>query len=387
MHATANWRPLALGFRPFFLLGGLAAFVLILLWLGTWHRAFSAAAYYGRVEWHAHEMLFGYTVAVVAGFLLTAVRNWTGRQTPHGRALGFLALLWLAGRLLPWIPGVPGGLTAAVDLAFLPALAISLLPALRGVENRANYLLPVILLGMALANGLMHLQALGVAGTARLGMQWMMDLVLLLLLLIAGRVMPFFIRVAVQGADPRTRPWVERGTFVFALVLMAAHLGGLHPEITAVLFLVLAFLQAVRLAGWYHPGVWRIPILWILVTGYAWLTLSLLLRALADAGLVALSPAEHAFTAGAIGVSTLGMMARVTLGHTGRPMVPPRPMTWAFVLVNLAALVRVAGPLLYPSGYVFWILVAGIFWLTAFVIFLYHYTPMLLQARVDGRPG
>ena len=386
MSASGKWQPFALGFRPFFLLGGLAALALILVWLATWHGALPAGDYYGRIGWHAHEMLFGYTAAVVAGFLLTAVRNWTGRPTPSGLPLALLAGLWLAGRLAPWLPGIPPMFVAATDLAFLPVLAFSLLPALRGVENRANYLLPVILLCMAVANGMMHLQALGIAQTQRMGMQFMMDLVLVLLLLIAGRVMPFFIRVAVAGAEPVVRPWVEKGTLAFTLLLILLHLSGATIP-AAVAALVLGILQAIRLAGWYHRGVWRLPILWVLVTGYGWLVLSLLLRGIAEPGSLPLSPAEHAFTAGAIGVMTLGMMARVTLGHTGRPMQPPKAMTAAFVLVNIAALVRVAGPVLWPAGYVFWILLAGTCWIIAYAIFVYYYTPMLLRPRVDGKPG
>ncbi len=386
MTVSGKWQPFALGFRPFFLLGGLAAPVLILIWLATWHGELAAGDYYGRIGWHAHEMLFGYTVAIVAGFLLTAVRNWTGRPTPSGPPLALLAALWLAGRLLPWLPGIPPVVVAVVDLAFLPVLAFSLLPALRGVENRVNYILPVILLLMAVANGLMHLEALALAQTGRLGMQFMMDLVLVLLLLIAGRVMPFFIRVAVAGAEPLTRSWVEKGTLAFTLLLVLLHLVDATP-LAAVAALVLGGLQAIRLAGWYHRGVWRIPILWVLVTGYAWLALSLLLRGIAELGWMPLSPAEHAFTVGAIGVTTLGMMARVTLGHTGRPMLPPKAMTIAFVLANFSALLRVAGPVLWPAGYVFWILLAGAGWIVAFAIFVYHYTLMLLRPRVDGRPG
>ena len=387
MSKAAPWPLLALGFRPFFLLSGVAALLLMLAWLLGWHARFPAAGYYGRIAWHAHEMLFGYTAAVIAGFLLTAVRNWTGRQTASGARLAVLALWWLAGRIAPWVPGVPPVLVAVTDVTFLPLVAFSLAQVLLRAENRANLVLPLLLLWLAVANALMHLQALGVAETARTGMQLAMDGVLALLLLIGGRVMPFFIRVAVPGAEPRNRSWVEQGTVLLVVLLGLAHVAGWHGVPVAWIALGLGGLQGIRLAGWHHPGVWRIPILWVLVTGYGWLVLSLVLGALAELGGMPLSPAEHAFTAGAIGVTTLGMMARVTLGHTGRPMQPPRPMTAAFVLVNLAALFRVGGPTLWPEGYVFWILLAGTFWVAAFAIFLYRYTPMLLQPRVDGRPG
>jgi uncharacterized protein involved in response to NO len=388
MRRPTGWRPFGLGFRPFFLLAGLAAPLLLALWLFAWHGAGSAAtAYYGHLYWHSHEMLFGYTAAVVAGFLLTAVRNWTGQPTPAGAALAALAALWLAGRLLPWFEAAPQALIAALDLAFLPALAMVLARPLWSGANRVNRLFLPLLLGMALANALMHAQALGWSTTsAARGSALMLDLVILLLVFVAGRILPFFTEKAVPGATPKRRPWLEASGLTLIGLLATQHLLPSPAWLIAATWLLLGVSQWLRLWGWHDRGVWRLPILWVLFTGYAWLASGMVLSGLSALGLFPASLATHALTAGGIGVFTLGMMARVALGHTGRPLRASLSTTVAFTLANLAAAARVAGPALLPAWYVGWILLAGLLWVAAFVLFVVTYAPVLLRPRVDGRP-
>jgi uncharacterized protein involved in response to NO len=380
--------PFALGFRPFFLLAGLAALGLMALWLPQWMGWLRPSSYYGLIGWHSHEMLFGYAVAVVAGFLLTAVRNWTGLPTPTGRPLAGLALLWLAGRLLPLAgPAVPGPLIAWVDGAFLPLLAAALAGPLWRGQNRVNRLFLPLLAGMALANLLVHLQALGIAATAARGQQLMLDLLVLLVALVGGRVIPFFTEKAIAGSRPRLSSQLEWASFALLLALVALDL--LYPWPAAMLGIaaLASLTQALRLALWHHPGVWRIPILWVLYSGYAWLVLGLALRALGAVGLFPPHLALHALTVGGFGVLTLGMMARVALGHTGRELHPHRVMGATFWLLNLAALVRVFGPPLLPGHYTTMVQLAGGLWLVAFLGFVVVYTPILLHPRLDGRQG
>ena len=383
-----GWRPFGLGFRPFFLLAGLSAVVLIVLWLSSWHGATShAAQYYGHIHWHSHEMLFGFATAVIAGFLLTAVRNWTGRRTPDGLPLALLTLLWLLGRVLPWLTASPAALNALIDLAFLPALAAVLSPALWQGANRTNRLFVPLLLAMAFANALVHAQALGWStASADRGIALMLDLVLLLLIFVGGRVMPFFTEKAIAGARPKRRPAIEAAGVGAVLLLAALHLAGLSGWPVALVLLVAGATQALRLAGWYDRRVWSIPILWVLYTGYAWLAVGLSLVGLSEMGWFAHSPAVHALTMGTLGVFTLGMMARVALGHTGRVMRSATSVNLAFVLANLAAGVRVFGPAFLPTWYVSWVLLAGALWVAAFAIFAWVYTPILLRPRADGRP-
>ncbi len=378
---------LALGFRPFFLAAGVWAVLALLVWLGRLKGWLPGDAYYGGTAWHSHEMLFGYATAVIAGFLLTATRNWTGIPTATGIELGGLILLWVAGRILPLL-GFPGALAAALDLAFLPTLALSLFNPLWRGPNPANRAFLALLAGMTLASLLTHLGALGiVAGAARVGDRLMLGLVVLTLLVIAGRVMPFFTQGAIARAQPRTWAAVERLTFGIGVPFVLADSLAPGTALAGVLGLALALIQAVRLAGWHDRRVWGIPILAVLYWGYLWLVLGLALAGLAHLGLLAPFPALHALTVGAVGVFTLGMMVRVTLGHTGRPMVAPRLAVLAFWLINLTALVRVAGPLALPGWTTVWWSLSGVLWVLSFGSFVLTAGPMLLGPRADGRPG
>ena len=378
---------LALGFRPFFLAAGASGALLMGVWLGMLGGWIPAEHYYGTTNWHAHEMLFGYAVAVIAGFLLTATRNWTGINTLTGSGLGALASLWLAARIAPFLP-VPGAIVALIDLAFLPALAASLVRPLWGGENRANRVFLLLIAGMWLASLLVHLQALGLLdGTARPGDRLMLDLVILTLLIVSGRIMPFFTKGAIRGLQPVTRPMVERLTFVLAPLAAAVNLIAPWSTASGILALLLAGVQAVRLAGWYDNRAWGIPILAVLYAGYLWLIAGIALDGLAGLGVLPPYPALHTLTTGAVGVFTLGMMARVTLGHTGRQLRSGWLTNLAFVILNLAAFARVLLPLLFPAAYTSWLYASGLLWTLAFVLFLWVHAPMLIAPRADGRPG
>jgi uncharacterized protein involved in response to NO len=379
---------LALGFRPFFILAGLAAVLGMGVWLGLWSRGATLGNGYGLIPWHGHEMLFGYGVAVVAGFLLTAVRNWTGINTPNGIPLALLALLWLAGRLLPWLaPWLPAALVAAVDLAFLPLLALALQGPLWQGKQRSNRIFVPILLVMALANLLFHLQPLGLAPTAQRGNDAMLLLLVLLVAIIGGRVMPFFAQSVLPGFQPRRFEWAEQATLWVLAALALAVAAWPNPWLVAPLGVAAAFTQAVRFYGWHSGRVWARPILWVLYAGFGWLIFGLFLWSLATAGLAPMSAARHALTVGGIGVVTLGMMARVSLGHTGRPIQPPGYIGWSFIALNLAAALRVFGPWVMPEKYNLWLHLSGGLWVLCFLAFLIHYVPILLKPRPDGQAG
>jgi len=385
--ACAGLSLLALGFRPFFLAAGVMAVMALPLWLAVLRGWLPGDSYYGGTTWHAHAMLFGYGTAVIAGFLLTATRNWTGMATASGAELGALAGLWLAGQIAPWLP-LPEPLVAVIDLAFPLVLALSLFKPLWFGPNPVNRVFLGLLIAMSAASLLVHLQALGIAQTtALIGDKLMLDLVLVTLLIVSGRIMPFFTRSAIPGSEPRVWPWVEGLTFGLAGLWVLSDAVSHASPVTGVLALVLGLVQALRLAGWHHPRVWADPLLWVLYSGYLWLILGLALNGLAYLGLSAPFPALHALTVGTVGVFTLGMMSRVTLGHTGRALRAPTAMVAAFGLLNLAALVRVFAPLLWPAGYGDWLLLSGVLWTLAFGAFLWVHGPMLIGPRADGRPG
>jgi len=381
-----GWAPFALGFRPFFLAAGIYAVLMMALWLLVLRGSLTTGALPPPV-WHGHEMLFGFTVAVIAGFLLTAAQNWTGIRTPSGAPLAALFLLWLAGRLSFLIPGLPTGLVAGIDLAFLPTLALVLAVPILKAKQLHNYPFPIMLLALAAANALVHLQALGWTATASLGLHLAAYAVVTMMTVMGGRVIPSFTdnKLRTRARRWKTIEWLAPAAAVSALL---AALFAPVSLVTALFASIAAAVHAIRLAGWHTRKLWSAPLLWILHLGYAWIALGFALLALSAAGLGAAAiSALHAFTAGGIGVLTLGMMARVSLGHSGRMLEPAPLMTLAFVAVNLAALIRVALPLFFPAAYALGMAVSGLLWMVAFGLFAAIYTPMLLRPRADGKPG
>ena len=378
----------ALGFRPFFLCAGLAAVVLMAIWLLGYTKRDPLLTYYGSSGWHAHEMLFGYSVAVVAGFLLTAVRNWTNIETLRGLPLAALSVLWLAGRILPLLLGIPPWMVALVDMAFLPVLALVLaVPLLRAGQSKNLFVLPLLAVLM-FANALVHSEWLGYAmNSARLGVVLAIYTLVLLITVIAGRVIPFFIQSALPAVKIRPRPAIEYMSVITVILLALSDLFSPSAQVVVVCAGLAAMVHAWRLSAWMVGAAWSKPLLWVLLMGYAWLVAGFALLAVAYDGLIPSMLAFHALMVGGIGVLTLGMMVRVALGHTGRPLRASSLAALAFILVNLAALVRVAGPLLTLRYTQAVISAAGALWIMSFVLFLAIYTPMLLQARVDGRPG
>lgn len=369
-------------------MAGLAALGLISLWLLTVSGRIDLDTYYGQIGWHSHEMVFGFAVAVIAGFLLTAVRNWTNVQTLHGPWLGALVGAWLLGRIAPVLPGVPPGLVAICDLTFLPLLAAAVaVPIIR--SNKKPQLIFVAVLSLLFtSNLLVHLQWLGVtADTASLGITLGINTVVLLIVIMAGRVFPFFTVRGAPGAKSQTWPWVERLAFASLLLFMATELIIPQSLLLVPLAIFAAVVHSIRCWGWFSRGVWKVPLLWVLYLGYSWLVLGLCFKALAVLTWLPQTLALHALAA-TIGVLCLGMMARVALGHTGRLLQPAKTIVVAFAVINVAMLVRVFGPLFVAVDKVMnVVIIAGLLWLIAFSIFVVIYFPMLVKARIDGQPG
>ena len=359
----------ALGFRPLYLLAGAYAAVGVPVWVLQY------AGWLPRANplWHAHEMLFGYAFAVIAGFLLTAVRVWTARPTPSGTALAAIAGLWLLARVLGFF-----SLTAAclVDALFAVAVAWGIGRPILASRNRNWFFIVLVL-------------ALGAASVAfqaypRAALTVALDVVLLVVAIMAGRVIPAFTNNAIPGAGARRDRWTEYGALGSILLLIALDLAGLPVWPAA---LPAALLHAARLWLWAPLATLRRPILWILHLSYAWVIVHLALRGLADLGVVPAGLATHALTIGAIGGLTLGMMTRTSRGHTARPLAVGRWEVAAYVLVHAAALVRVAAPMLLPHAYAAFVLASGVLWSAAFAIFTVVYVPILTRPRLDGEPG
>ncbi len=364
-----------LGFRPFFLLGTAYGIVAMALWIGPYFPH--------AVDWHAHEMIFGFAGAIIAGFLLTAVRNWTGLPTLEGAPLAGLVGLWLSARMAS-LGGTVPPLAAMLDLAFLILLLGAILRPIHQVRQWRQWgvLTSVAFLAAGQAVYLTALLRPWPTG-ARLGIQIGLYAVLALILILAGRVIPFFTERGVDGPVVLRRfPWIER--WALPLFCLYAGLEILLPgeAITRALALTSAFVHAVRLWGWHTPGIWRRPLLWVLYLAYGWLAAGFLIAAFD------FRTALHALTVGGMSGMILGMICRVSLGHTGRNVHrPPSIVTALFVLLFASAVVRVSVPWLAPAALVFGLRLAGILWIAAFAGFLWRYAPMLWQPRIDGKPG
>ncbi len=375
-----------LGFRPFFLLAGLFAAASILAWTAQLAGAAGAHPYVTGPTWHAHEMIFGYAFGVVSGFLLTAVRNWTGRPTPSGSPLRLLVLLWALGRVLmltPWFTAAP-----LSDAAFAVAVAFSIARPLVQSRNRHNYFFVAILLAFAAANLLFYGAATGLLPwTPERGLRFGLDLVLLLMTVLGGRVIPMFTANGVPGTRPRRNPWVERCAVGSVLVLLLLDLFALPAPFVTVAAAFAAAANLARLALWQPWKTFRLPLVWILHVSYGWIVAYLLLLGPVSAGMLPAGPALHALTVGAIGGLTLGMMTRVSRGHTGRALRTGKAEVAAYLLLQGAALVRVFLPLLLPAQTLPAITVSGCLWASAFLVFAGSYFPVLAKPRIDGKPG
>ncbi|NIR29900.1 MAG: NnrS family protein [Gammaproteobacteria bacterium] len=378
------------GFRPFYLCAGILATLWMPLWLGVLHGVWRIPARVDPLTWHAHEMIYGFAVAVMAGFLLTAVRNWTGRPTPVGAPLATLVVLWLAGRIAMLLgAGAPAWVVAGLDGAFLPALALILWVPLWRTRSRRNMVFVGVLLALATANLWVHLAAAGaVGGTPRQALRLALDLILFVMVVIGGRVIPMFTANALPRVRIHTPALLDRLAPLSVLLVLAAHAFTVPQTLAATAALLAAAANGLRMAGWASFATRRSPILWILHAGYAWIVLSLALEALALAGIASLRPLSvHALTVGAIGSLTLGMMTRSALGHTGRPLVADRTTAVAYACVNLAAGARVLVPIAFPGLYLAILDASGILWSVAFGAFLVGFWPALTRPRVDGKPG
>ncbi|HDR9046199.1 TPA: NnrS family protein [Burkholderia vietnamiensis] len=377
---------LQLGLRPFYLTGAGFASIAVAVWLAAWHgvpAAGRAGAMTGLM-WHVHEMIFGFVAAIVVGFLLTATRAWTSRETLRGPALGVLWLLWLAGRVLVWSgPAVPA---AIVDALFLPVTAAVLLRVLLAAKNRHNVFLPVALLLFGALNVLFHVAVTtGRADLALRAAYAATGLVVFFVAVITGRIVPMFTMNAIPGFTMRRFRLVDTlaGPAV-ALTLFADALGAPGALLIAAA-LATAVLHAWRIVGWRSWRVGKRPIVWILHVSCLWIPIGFVLLALSVAGVVAHSLAVHALTVGAIGGAIVAMITRTALGHTGRMLVAGPWEQLCYWLVIVAAVLRVFGPLVPGVGYVVWLDASAACWIVAFAAYAVHYAPILMSPRADGR--
>jgi len=383
-----------LGFRPFFLGGAIFSFIAILLWLLMFKGVISLSPMGGGYWWHIHEMIYGFGSAIIAGFLLTAVQNWTGMRGVQGNVLIGLFLLWLVARLSLLFPDVLGqSATALIDLSFLPVVAYVLGKPIIAIKQYRNLFFVPLLTLFTLANLEMHLalsypEMFQINYTGYAGVL----LVSFLMSVMAGRVTPMFTANGTQTPKATPAPLLDKLTngslALVTLLMLLQPWVGLNPTIFGGLLIIAGVFQTIRWLRWRPWITLTVPLLWSLHAGLKFVSFGLILLGLSY--MIDEIPSNHIWhllTVGGMGGIILAMISRVSLGHTGRPLTPPIMMSPAFVAVSFAAIIRAIGPWLMPEKTILFYDISAFFWILAFGIFVLFYAPMLCKAREDGRPG
>ncbi len=396
MAAIPRYRPhagpilLSAGFRPFFLGSAVWAAIGIPLWLAVYSDDTALPSLLPPLIWHVHEMVFGFAAATVAGFLLTAIPNWTGRMPLQGRPLAVLVALWVAGRAGILLSGLIGGYAAAVaDLTFPVAFLGAVAREIVAGKNWRNLPMLAALSLLLVGNLLVHLDALGVADTAELGNRIGVATLLMLIALVGGRIIPSFTRNWLAKNRPEVSPPRPDSRFdraVLGVTALALVSWAVAPDavVSAWGTIVAGGAIGLRMSRWRGGKTMSEPLLVILHVGYGWLAAGLLLLGLDELfDLLPMTAALHVLTVGAIGTMTLAVMTRASLGHTGRPLVAGSGTKVIYALVTLAALLRVLSP--FAGAQMMPILwAAGASWAAAFGLFAILYGRVLTQPRATG---
>lgn len=383
---TVIW---TIAFRPLFLAASLWSALALALWVFVLIEGLTLPSRFAPMDWHVHEMLFGFISAAIAGFLLTAIPNWTGRAPIRGQPLIGLVLLWIAGRIACFTSAsLPVWLGVAIDSVFLLALCLVVAREILLAGNRRNLIMPVPIAVLLVANVLTHLEALGVGVPAGIGRRLGISAVIFLMSVIAGRIIPAFTRnwLSVRKAKKLPAP-AGRFDLLAIASLALGLLGWVFFPVSAVsgaILLAAAVLNAWRLARWRGLATASEPLLAILHVGYLWIVIGAGLLGASIVGTHVPGPAAiHALTAGAMGTMVLAVMSRVSLGHTGRTLHADVITTTAYASITLATLTRIAAACL-PSHYLPLITLSGVLWIASFLIFAVYYGPMLVSPRIDA---
>lgn len=372
-----------LGFRPFFLFASVFSLFALIIWGSFLAGVNVFPSTLNPLWWHGHEMVFGFVCAVVAGFLLTAVPNWTGQSGVRGLTLLGLFCVWLLPRILLFVPfGIPFPLIMVLDLLFLPLTAVLLAVSIVHVRQWRNFVFILILSVLTILN------AASYYGLLTQQFEWFNNalygailIISIIVALLGGRVIPFFTDRATQWQRQSALGWLEWLSFTSLLTLTACLF--LQHELGIRLIAGLASLALLlRWNRWGWRASWQVPLLWSLHLSYLCIPIGLTLIAIG----LPLSVGMHAITVGGLGGMILAMMSRVSLGHTGRQLKPPRPVVLGFGFILIATLLRVLAGI-QTQWSIELLLGAIITWVIAFACFCYCYAPILCQPRADGRPG
>ncbi len=384
---------LRLGFRPFFLLGSIYAVLAIVIWVYAFQYGQPAQLQVPALWWHVHEMFFGFAMAIVAGFLLTAVQNWTGVNGTKDKWLAVLVILWVLPRILFWTE-VPLWLTSSVEALFLALVAYEIsIRVVKAKGYRNLIFLPFFVLAIV-ANYASYATIKGMPPFPSTAVwQAMLWWFVLLISIMGGRVIPFFTARRFNFAKPEPMFWLDAAAnFPLVLLFAVSFFPLTDMQISPTIMLFAAVMQLVRLLRWKPWATFKEPLVWSLHFTYACIPLGLFIKALASLSIISNGSFVshnmlHVIAIGAIGGLILSMISRVTMGHTGR-MIYQGPSMWlAFSAVILAALVRGLGVAFWPQQMVLMVNIAAALWIVAFSLFVLKFGVMLLRPRADGHPG
>ncbi|WP_339725672.1 NnrS family protein [uncultured Paraglaciecola sp.] len=388
---TPIWRQ---AFRPFFLFACLFAILSISAWALVQAGQLYFMPYGGVIFWHAHEMLFGFVAAIIVGFLLTAVQSWTGLRATHGKPLMVLFTLWLVGRLVMLLDLFSNQwINAVFDMSFLLLAAFFMAKLVLKVKQYRNLIFVPILLLLATANLFTHLSVMtGEINFYTQGMYATVMIITLIMTVVAGRVFPMFTANGTQTTKVDNLAWLEKTVISLTALLVLVHLTGaqhfLTSKLMVFLYIACSLAHSIRAIRWRPQVTFKTPLVWSLHLAYWFIPISFLLFALHYGGVdISASNALHGLTAGAMSSLILAMIARIALGHTGRPLAPHWCMKYAFALIVLAGSIRIISPHLQTYFSFNLNVLSAVLWALAFGIYVVIYTPILITPRPDGRPG
>lgn len=372
-----------LAFRPLFFFASLFSVVNVFLWTLIYSGVFRYMGSLPILVWHIREMLLGFAGAVIVGFLLTASQNWTGKRGVHGRPLQLLFLVWLLGRLVAWLP-VPSLFVYATDIAFWLMSFYLLFPFLSVPTQKRNL---IFLFCFLLFMGLGALFFIDIGVSIRSTSLFILTIVLLVISIIAGRVLPFFTNSAVPGAGAKKIAFLDWASHISIGLLPCFFLFDWSETAFSLLVYTVSLIHLLRFISWKPWVSLKKPILWILHISYFWLIVGLFVLSQSALNGALYSLGIHIITIGCMGGLILGMMSRVSLGHSGRVLQVSKLIVVAYFLIQLAIVVRAVVPIFVPEWSLISMRWGGIFWTLAFLLFCIQYFPILFQARVDGKPG
>lgn len=384
-------------FRPFFLFSAGFGGLIIPIWMAMWLAKIPLPSWGTPLLWHGHEMIYGFVCAAITGFLLTASAVWSGRKALQGIPLALLVIVWLAGRVVMLLTDhIPFLLTAIIDLSFLPMVAIALIWTLGSAGQLKNYALIIVISVLFSCNLFIHLDAMGVlSNVGPAALRASIDVVIILLTIIGGRIIPSFTANALNLAQiphnirqPKYLDYCGIGCLVLLTVSRALQ----HDQsdiIVGLLSLSCAFLLSARFCFWQSWKTRKDPLLWSLHLGAIWIVIGLFLDAgyLLGLGSITRSMGIHALAIGAIGASILAVVTRVALGHTGRPLKLPAGAVWIYILINIAAFIRVFLPMFPADHYTILLWLAGISWSASLFLTAMLYFQILIKPRPDRLAG